>query len=95
VIKRISLPFRTDISTIMATVLILEDSKLQAELITKLVARAGWSALVARSQESALAALNETRVDLLLLDVYVGDTNNRGFGGEQRSRRQQYHVTKR
>ena len=59
----------------MATILILEDSKLQAELITKLVTRAGWSAIVAKSQENALTALRESRVDLLLLDVYVGDTN--------------------
>jgi DNA-binding NtrC family response regulator len=59
----------------MSTVLILEDSKIQAELITKLVMRAGWSAIVAKSQESALAALRETRADLLLLDVYVGETN--------------------
>jgi len=62
----------------MATVLILEDSKLQAELIAKLVMRAGWSAIVAKSHESALAALGESRVDLLLLDVYVGETNTLG-----------------
>lgn len=59
----------------MATVLILEDSRLQAELISKLVMRAGWSAMVAKSQESALTALKESRADLLLLDVYVGETN--------------------
>ncbi len=62
----------------MATILILEDSKLQAELITKLVMRAEWSAIVAKSHETALAALKESRVDLLLLDVYVGETNTLG-----------------
>lgn len=62
----------------MASVLILEDSKLQAELITRLVMRAGWSAVVAKSQDSALTALRESHVDLLLLDVYVGDTNTLG-----------------
>jgi len=62
----------------MATILILEDSKLQAELITKMVMRAGWSAIVAKSHESALTALGETRVDLLLLDVYVGEANTLG-----------------
>lgn len=59
----------------MATILILEDSRLQAELITKLVMRAGWSAIVAKSHETALAALRESHVDLLLLDVYVGEAN--------------------
>jgi len=62
----------------MATILILEDSKLQAELITKLVMRAGWSAIVAKSQDTALAALHESHVDLLLLDVFVGETNTLG-----------------
>lgn len=62
----------------MATILILEDSKLQAELITKLVVRAGWTTIVTRSQEAALAALHESRVDLLLLDVFVGETNTLG-----------------
>ena len=59
----------------MATILILEDSKLQAELITRLIMRAGWSAIVAKSHDSALTALHESHVDLLLLDVYVGETN--------------------
>lgn len=62
----------------MATILILEDSKLQAELITRLIVRAGWSAVVAKSQENALAAIRESHVDLLLLDVYVGETNTLG-----------------
>jgi DNA-binding NtrC family response regulator len=62
----------------LPTILILEDSKVQAELITKMVMRAGWAAVVAKSQETALEALHETRADLLLLDVYVGETNTLG-----------------
>ncbi len=62
----------------MATILILEDSKLQAELITRLVMRAGWSAVVAKSHETALAALRDSHMDLLLLDVYVGEMNTLG-----------------
>lgn len=57
------------------TVLVLEDSRVQAQLISKLLERLRWSTVLSFNEQVALRTLKETRVDLMLLDVYVGETN--------------------
>ncbi|MFT4076198.1 MAG: response regulator [Asticcacaulis sp.] len=57
------------------TVLVLEDSRIQAQLISRMLAALNWSAVLNFDHRMAFQQLRASRVDLLLLDVYVGDDN--------------------
>jgi CheY-like chemotaxis protein len=57
------------------TVLVLEDSRVQAQLISKMVASLGWSSVLSFDHKTVFQQLKASRVDLLLLDVYVEGGN--------------------
>jgi len=57
------------------TVLVLEDSRVQAQLISKMLAAQGWSAILSFDHRMAFNLLRTSRVDFLLLDVYVEGGN--------------------
>ncbi len=57
------------------TVLVLEDSRTQAQLISRMLANLGWSAILVFDHKSAFAQLRTSRVDLLLFDVYLDGGN--------------------
>ncbi|ESQ78841.1 response regulator [Asticcacaulis sp. YBE204] len=59
----------------LGTVLVLEDSRVQAQLISKMLERLNWSTVICFDYKSAYAALRTHKVDLLLLDVYVEGGN--------------------
>jgi CheY-like chemotaxis protein len=56
-------------------VLILEDSPTQAKIISKMFERAGFEPVCASDQPSALAALHAQSFDLLILDVFIENSN--------------------
>lgn len=57
------------------TVLVLEDSRVQAQLISKMLTTHGWSAMLAFDHKTVFSLLRASRVDLLLLDVYIDGGN--------------------
>jgi CheY-like chemotaxis protein len=57
------------------TVLVLEDSRVQAQLISRMLTPLGWSAVLSFDHKMVFQQLKASRVDLLLLDVYVDDGN--------------------
>ncbi|OYW82664.1 MAG: hypothetical protein B7Z26_02665, partial [Asticcacaulis sp. 32-58-5] len=57
------------------TVLVLEDSRTQAQLISKMMEKLGWSTLLCFNHDSVFEALQHRTVDLLLLDVYINTSN--------------------
>ena len=57
------------------TVLVLEDSRVQAQLISKMLTSLGWSAMLAFDHKTVFSLLKSSRVDLLLLDVYIDGGN--------------------
>jgi len=57
------------------TVLVLEDSRVQAQLISKMLTGLGWSALLSFDHKTVFSLLRTSRVDLMLLDVYVDGDN--------------------
>lgn len=57
------------------TVLVLEDSRVQAQLISRMLANLGWSAILVFDHKGAFAQLRASRVDLLLFDVYLDGGN--------------------
>ncbi|HTN41551.1 MAG TPA: response regulator, partial [Asticcacaulis sp.] len=59
----------------IGTVLVLEDSRVQAQLISRMLTMLGWSAVLNFDHRMVLQHLKASRVDLLLLDVYVEDGN--------------------
>ncbi|MEI9906493.1 MAG: response regulator [Asticcacaulis sp.] len=59
----------------LGTVLVLEDSRVQAQLISKMLTGLGWSAVLAFDHKTVFSLLRSSRVDLLLLDVYVEGGN--------------------
>ncbi|WP_031235778.1 response regulator [Asticcacaulis sp. AC402] len=59
----------------LGTVLVLEDSRVQAQLISKMLTAQGWSAMMAFDHKTVYQLLRTTNVDLLLLDVYVEGGN--------------------
>lgn len=57
------------------TVLVLEDSRVQAQLISRMLARLGWTSVLSFNHRTTFATLRTEPVDLLLLDVYVEGGN--------------------
>ncbi len=57
------------------TVLVLEDSRVQAQLISKMLANLGWSTVLSFDHKTVFQLLKASRVDLMLLDVYVEGGN--------------------
>lgn len=57
------------------SVLILEDSAIQARIICKLFERAGYAPTHAADHAAAIQQLKVQTFDLLVLDVYVGGSN--------------------
>lgn len=57
------------------SVLVLEDSRVQAQLISKMLTNLGWSALMSFDHKTVFNLLKSSRVDLMLLDVYVDGGN--------------------
>ncbi len=57
------------------TVLVLEDSRVQAQLISRMLNALGWSAILSFDHKMAFNLLKTSRVDLMLLDVYVEGGN--------------------
>jgi DNA-binding response OmpR family regulator len=56
-------------------VLILEDSPTQATIISKMFQRAGFDPVCARDKAAALHALAAQTFDLLVLDVFIENSN--------------------
>ena len=59
----------------LGTALVLEDSRVQAQLISRMLTALGWSAVLSFDHRMVFQQLKASRVDLLLLDVYVDDGN--------------------
>ena len=59
----------------LGTVLVLEDSRVQAQLISRMLTALDWSAVLAFDHKTVYAQLRASRTDLLLLDVYVEGGN--------------------
>jgi len=57
------------------TVLVLEDSRVQAQLISRMLTTLGWSAVLSFDHKMVFQMLKSSRVDLMLLDVYVEGGN--------------------
>ncbi len=57
------------------SVLILEDSKTQATIISKMFEKAGFAATCVPTEEEALALLKSQSFQLLVLDVFVDGHN--------------------
>ena len=57
------------------TVLVLEDSRVQAELISRMLSTLDWSTVLSFDHKMMFAQLGSSRVDLLLLDVYLESGN--------------------
>ncbi len=57
------------------TALILEDSRVQADIIGKLVANNGWATVHCTSLPDAVRTLNSLTCEVLLLDVFLGAQN--------------------
>lgn len=57
------------------TVLVLEDSRVQAQYISRMLTSLNWSAVLSFDHKMVYAQLKASRVDLMLLDVYVDDGN--------------------
>lgn len=57
------------------TVLVLEDSRVQAQLISKMLENCQWSSVLSFDHKMAFSTLRSCQVDLLLLDVYVEGGN--------------------
>ncbi len=59
----------------LGTVLVLEDSRVQAQLISRMLSNLDWSSVLSFDHKSVFQQLKSLYVDLLLLDVYVEDGN--------------------
>ena len=59
----------------LGTVLVLEDSRVQAQLISRMLSNLDWSSVLSFDHKMVFSQLKGSRVDLLLLDVYVEDGN--------------------
>ncbi|ESQ77427.1 response regulator [Asticcacaulis sp. AC402] len=57
------------------TVLILEDSRTQANIIIAMLSRLGWSAVHCESIRDAIESLGQVSVHAMMLDVFVGAHN--------------------
>ncbi|WAC48972.1 response regulator [Asticcacaulis sp. SL142] len=63
----------------LGTVLILEDSRVQAQLISRILEGLGCLTLVSHDLKTTYSMLRDFKVNLMLLDVYVGDGNSLKF----------------
>lgn len=59
----------------LGTVLVLEDSRVQAQLISRMLSHLDWSSVLSFDHKSVFSQLKTMHVDLMLLDVYVEDGN--------------------
>lgn len=59
----------------MKQLLIIEDDLWQAEHTVKLLKRAGYATKQARDALSAIAVLDDTKIDLIILDVFLPGPN--------------------
>jgi CheY-like chemotaxis protein len=59
----------------LGTVLVLEDSRVQAQLISRMLEKLGWSTVLSFDHKMAFATLKTSPVDLMLFDVYVDGGN--------------------
>jgi CheY-like chemotaxis protein len=66
------------------SVLVLEDSRVQAQLISKMLNQLGWSALMSFDHKTVLNLLRTSCVDLMLLDVYIDGDNTLSHMAELR-----------
>ncbi len=57
------------------TVLVLEDSRVQAQYISRMLTSLDWSAVLSFDHKMVYAQLKASRVDLMLLDIYVDGGN--------------------
>jgi CheY-like chemotaxis protein len=57
------------------TVLVLEDSRVQAQLISRMLSHLDWSSVLSFDHKTVFQQLKSSHVDLMLLDVYVEDGN--------------------
>ncbi len=57
------------------TVLVLEDSRVQAQLISRMLTTLDWSAVLSFDHKMVFAQLKSMRVNLMLLDVFVEGGN--------------------
>jgi two-component system, chemotaxis family, response regulator PixH len=55
----------------MSTVLIVEDTLTEAEIITSTLKGAGFTTVLAKSSEDAKAILNQQKPDLIVMDVVL------------------------
>ena len=61
------------------SVLILEDSRVQAQLISRMLTALDWSTVLSFDHKMMMAQLKSSHVDLMLLDVYVDSGNTITF----------------
>lgn len=59
----------------LGTVLVLEDSRVQAQLISRMLEKLDWSTMLSFDHKMAFNTLRTCKVDLLLLDVFVEGGN--------------------
>jgi len=59
----------------LGTVLVLEDSRVQAQLISRMLSNLDWSSVLSFDHKMVFSQLKTLHVDLMLLDVYVEDGN--------------------
>ncbi len=57
------------------TVLVLEDSRVQAQFISRMLSNLDWSSVLSFDHKTVFSQLKVSHVDLMLLDVYVEDGN--------------------
>ncbi|WDI33257.1 response regulator [Hyphococcus flavus] len=66
---------KLDYSTLPKTVLIVEDNELNMKLFRDLLEAHGYETLEARTGPEALEALNESRPDLILMDIQLPEVS--------------------
>jgi CheY-like chemotaxis protein len=64
------------------TILIVDDEPVARELARKRISESGYTVLTAGNGEEALAVIDKTRPDLILLDVEMPKMNGYTFVGE-------------
>lgn len=57
------------------TAIILEDSRVQAQIISKMITELGWQCFICHDHESLFALTQTCYADLLLLDIYIEKGN--------------------
>jgi PAS domain S-box-containing protein len=65
-------------------IMLIEDSRTQAERVRALLEKEGWEVICAASSEAALDELNRARPDLILVDYYLPGMNGAEFCREIR-----------